>query len=657
MRGNLIKNRLQIGTRFAMHNEVFEVAHVDASTIRYASTQGGRPRSIPLLSFWQLEEDGIIGFLGETMVPEVDAINIGLHQLSESQRAELQRRMLYVKAMLAQDYQPHSAANRRQTIAYVAEKHNDAKPPSPQTLSRWASDFLKSRGNPKSLVPRHDRKGPRYSKLALEVELQIGSKLRTEFLDDRRATGEQLRCNVVGELARQGWLNGSRKAPSASTIYRRIKALDPYVLALKRYGKRFADKRLRAAGQSLEVSRPMEIAMIDGHVLDILVVDSLSHEVLGRPYLVCIIDVYTRCVVGWYISLMPFCATTALAAIKHMCARDPTVEPGGVPEKLLPDNGLDFASNAMRNTCNLLGIHILPAKARCPDDKAHLERFFRTLNEQLIHMIPGTTFSNPSDRGEYESGKKAAVTLAELRTLFDKWLRTVYEVHVHSGTGRAPKLDWRDCQSEWPIAHHSSFEVDVIARVIYRRRISNGRVLVDHLFYKSDALATLEAKGVRDVTVGVDELDLSFVYVSHPGDIKSLIRADAVKARYTHELTKYEHEAAKKKLTERRKRDLVELGEYAYEIARWELWQDLHKLRNARSSKRLAALRQQQLDRIELASELKPPSFGSMERAACVDAESSDFPLTEASPNNLEYDDVKSSSAIFSSSFFDLLDI
>jgi hypothetical protein len=141
-------------------------------------------------------------------------------------------------------------------------------------------------------------------------------------------------------------------------------------------------------------------------------------------------------------------------------------------------------------------------------------------------MILGTTFSNPNDRGEYDSVKKAAGTLSDLRNLFDKWLRTVYEVHIHSGTGRAPKLDWRDNQSQWPIAHHSALEMDALARVTYQRRISGGRVLVDHLYYKSDALATLEAKGMRDVTVAVNELDLGFVYVTHINSPQMLIRAD-----------------------------------------------------------------------------------------------------------------------------------
>jgi putative transposase len=590
----MIKQLLRLGTRFVIRNEVFEIAHVDHSSIRYCSTNGGRPRTIPVLSFWQLEEEGVVGLLGDAV--RADNIGdqlLGLHQLSDDQFNAWNRQMKYVKSMFLCRLEPHSKENRRRTIERVAAETSDPKPPSPPTLSRWATAFTRSGGNAKVLVPRHDRKGPRYTKLPLEMEHVVGLRVREDYVEKAETSGAAVHANITGHLQELGLLNASLKAPSKATIYRRISSIDPYVIDHRRHGKRYADGRHRAAGQSWELSRPMEATMVDGHIIDVLIVDAETGEVLGRPYLVCLFDVYTRCVIGWYISLMPFCATTVLAAIKHACSRAPEMEPGGVPERIIPDNGRDLASMAMRLFCTALFIEIMPAKAYCPDDKAHLERFFRTFNMQVAHLLPGTTFSNPTERGEYDSHKMACCTLGELRDIFDKWLRTVYEVRIHSSTKRAPGLDWRDSQVQWPIAHHSLHELDVIARVTHSRKINNGRVLVDHLYYKSDALAALEVKGLRDVKVGVDELNLSYVFVAHPSDPLIHIRADACKAKYAHQLTQYEHDEVKKRLAEQTKKDLAELGEYAYEIARWELWKTIHAIKNTRSSKRLTALREQ----------------------------------------------------------------
>jgi putative transposase len=55
-----------------------------------------------------------------------------------------------------------------------------------------------------------------------------------------------------------------------------------------------------------------------------------------------------------------------------------------------------------------------------------------------IHTLPGTTFSNPAERGHYNSESKAILTLAE----FGKWLATffveVYHQRVHNALGVSP---------------------------------------------------------------------------------------------------------------------------------------------------------------------------------------------------------------------------
>jgi len=594
----LIQQELRIGTRFAMRNEVFEVAFTDNTVIRYSSVNGGRPKSIPTLSFWQLEAEGVIGFVGEALPAGTSQQVIGLHQLSNAQRDEMLRRKRYVDAVLFCRRQPLAKKNICQAIKYVRDELNDPRPPGISTLARWVHEYRISNYNIRVLVPRHDRKGPQFTRLPLEVELIVGSNL-CSYVDDRSLSGEDLRCHVVAHIKRFGLLSTSRKPPSKSTIYRRIKSLDPYLVALKRYGKHRADREHLAAGVGIETTRPMEVVMIDGHIMDVIVIDPSTGEPLGRPYLVCLFDVNTRCVVGWYISLMPFCATTALAALKHACTRNPAAGPGGIPECILPDLGRDLISHAMRNFCKALGIHLAPAKAYCPDDKAHLERFFRTLNMMLVHKLAGTTFSNPEDRDEYDSNAMAKYTLTQVQELFEKWLTTVYEIHVHSGIGRAPRLEWRDKQIQWPITMLSVEEADVLARVAHSRTISNGRVVVDYLSYKSNALSMLEAKGMRSVTVLVNELDLSHVYITHESDPQLLIRADSTKRKYTQELTQYEHDEVKKQLKVTTLRDLAEIGEYAYEIARWEMWESIHKINTSRAGKRLKALRQKASEKIE----------------------------------------------------------
>jgi putative transposase len=141
-----------------------------------------------------------------------------------------------------------------------------------------------------------------------------------------------------------------------------------------------------------------------------------------------------------------------------------------------------------------------------------------------------------------------------------------------------------------PILSFPKEDIDVIARISHHRKISNGRVIIDRLAYKSDALATLEMRDQCSATVMVDELNLEFVYVSPASDPKLLIRADCVRSSYAQNLTKYEHDQVQKTLAALAQKDREELGAYAYEIARWRLWNDIHKLPGSRSGRQLKLL-------------------------------------------------------------------
>lgn len=631
MTGGLQKQKLGIGTRIAIRNQAFEVVHVDLSTLRYTPCEGGKSRRMPVETFWSLVDEGVVGFCGTA---ETGDHALQLWQLDDDQREEMQRRYRYVTTAMLCRRKPTSKSNLLRAIAAVAERERDTDPPSRPTLARWMRLFAHGGGNPKALVSRHERKGRRDRRFSYEVESVLELSLREDYFDDRRASIEQVRCNMIGRLDAQPWLR-EEAVPSKASMYRRAASMDPYIVSLKRFGPKIANMRFRAAGASIEAERPLQFVMMDGHRMDVLIVDEDGGEILGRAYLVCLLDVASRAVVGWHISLVPFCATTALAAIKDMCCRDPASGPGGVPEVIIPDNGPDLASQALRKLCMWLGVHIEPAKAYSPNDKAHIERFFRTVNMMLVHQLPGTTFSSPTDRGEYPSEKYACLTLDDLKTKFEQWLTTVY--HMHAGANRAPIMAWRDLQTAYPIVHFSASELDVIARVVERRSINKGRVLVNHLYYKSDCLAMLEARGKKDVTVLIDEMDLSFVYVQHESDPKVLYRADAARREYARDLTQYEHDKVLEALRATRQEDLAALGEHAYELARWELWSDIQKLTNTRSAKRLRALKAGK-ERKTWARRQKPEELGGTAFAAVSDtAPRTDKPIFTGGAPALPY--------------------
>ena len=66
-----------------------------------------------------------------------------------------------------------------------------------------------------------------------------------------------------------------------------------------------------------------------------------------------------------------------------------------------------------------------------------------------IHLLPGTTFSNPRERKDYPSEDKAAMTLSE----FEHWLAVEiserYHRDRHRGLGATPLSIWEHAISRW----------------------------------------------------------------------------------------------------------------------------------------------------------------------------------------------------------------
>ncbi len=85
-----------------------------------------------------------------------------------------------------------------------------------------------------------------------------------------------------------------------------------------------------------------------------------------KPWVTLFIDCYSRLIMGWALSLHPDSATV-LAALRRGLVIDPARGPfGGVPRVLVPDNGLEFATSALKKACGAVGTLLDPTDAYAP---------------------------------------------------------------------------------------------------------------------------------------------------------------------------------------------------------------------------------------------------------------------------------------------------
>lgn len=147
------------------------------------------------------------------------------------------------------------------------------------------------------------------------------------------------------------------------------------------------------------------------------------------------IDVYTGCILGMQIGMT---ATPDLAKrtfLMAMSDKTKLAEACGAegkwnqflrPEKVLHDSGNAYLAGATEMLCAQLRIDKVSAPKAKAFIRAAVERVFKTVNRGLLAKIPGKTFSNIGERGEYDSEAEAVMTLDDLIQVLTVWIVDIY---------------------------------------------------------------------------------------------------------------------------------------------------------------------------------------------------------------------------------------
>ncbi|WP_239498114.1 transposase [Ralstonia sp. GX3-BWBA] len=574
----------QVGMRFCYRGSEFEIAHVAYREVRYNAVAGGQSHRLPIARLQEEVRSGAI-----VLTTESKAIQESPYlTLSAADLQERTRQLRYAQGAIAELEKPTSHSALFEWIKLYAEKLSDPHMPGVSSVARWVKalrDFGEAH-----FINKPRRKGNSLLRFSVGVEAGIQQGI-ADFMRAERRSSKNVLAHVHGYLLENN-MTGTN-TPSQRTIRRRINKIDPYLLMRVKDGPIAAERAAKASGRSHQVHMPMYFVQIDSHVLDVLVVDESTREVMGRPTLVLAIDVRTRCIVGWHLSMHPPSTVATLAVVKDMFTRPLRGLPGGICVHLIPDNGTEFKNSAVMRLLLKANVIIEPAAVREPNHKPHVESFFRTLTRSLVQTLPGTTFSNPAERGSYDSSGCACLTLEQVRSYVDEWIEEIYHKQIHSGTGRAPIMMWKEetAPGKCKPLTMTEEEVNVIARTVVRSTPNGGRVRHDGLAWYSHALRTLEHQYKGPVAVLIDELDLDKVYIEHPLEQGLIITAMSTTPEYTRGLTKWGHREAKRMLSQLSQRDRRELGENAPLYSLYMLMQRIQK-DSAFATKQMKRLRE-----------------------------------------------------------------
>ncbi|WP_097250524.1 TnsA-like heteromeric transposase endonuclease subunit [Streptomyces sp. 1222.2] len=444
---------------------------------------------------------------------------------------------------------------------------------SVRTIKRWVRAFLLDREA--GLIERGPhraadlggvgRADPRWVEMALEIMAEHEDQSKPSRAKVIRSIGPRLQ-------ARYG--KGEVELPTRATAYRWLQELDRRLPTFRLSTKRNRDIAARpgTAYGKLRPTRPGEYLLMDTTRLDVFALDPLTLKWV-QAELTIAMDWYTRCITGIRVTPVSTKSIDVAATLFQTYRPRPagkkwpahavwpdhgiprtvfvdrdalaapgddegglggpgTASPALVPETIVVDHGKPYISEHVTSVCQRLGVSVQPARLRTGRDKGPIERFFRTLREGLLELLPGYKGPDLFSRGVNPEGE-AFFFLNELEAIIREWVACVYHHRPHRGlvdprvpglrlspatmfehgiaragyieVPRDPDLGFEFLQTVWKPIHHYGVET--------RKCRYNGPGL-DDCRNRTSQYAGPKAKGRWPIHVDPD--NINFAYFRHP---------------------------------------------------------------------------------------------------------------------------------------------
>lgn len=456
-----------------------------------------------------------------------------LVDINDTEFSEAKERYLIIKPLL--ELKKRTAKD----VQKIAKQHKK----SPATLYRWIKKF-EVYGTITALANSFDNCGAKgKGRLASSVEAIIQSVIDELYLNKQQYSLSYIHLKIQNKCQ-----NAGLKTPTLNTVRNRISQLSPKLIAKNRKGLSVRDTR-GTPGKFPDVHMPLDVIQIDHTPMDIIIVDEESRQEIGRPYITLAIDVYSRMIFGFYISLeAPSYFSVGQALLNAILPKDDLLQYHniqgewpvyGLPRAVHMDNAAEFRSESLKRFAEEYRItHILRPVAR-PEFGGHVESAIKTAMGK-VHQLPGSTFSNINEKGTYNSQKEASLTLKELEQWFLEFIVNIYHKSIHSSIGMTPEekfyqgmLGVEDGAIPFlPTVPADTLKLRMALLPVMERTVQKNGITIDHVTYFSETLRKwIIPVSYKKITKNIhpkkvlcrrDPRDISKIYV-FDDDIKDYI--------------------------------------------------------------------------------------------------------------------------------------
>lgn len=423
---SLSENPLAIGGHFVLDGEAYTTdSYISLRQIKAVRQVDGK--ALPL-DIHRIVESALERSRQDDGVIEAS----GTEQLSEDDLKVANKRHEKLTLLI------EAAQPTRALAGKIAEELGVSIP----TIYRWRLAYLESGQRIASLAPHHPSGGRGKARIDPSGDSIVDEAIKELYLSNIKPTVSKVQKQIEVRCNR-----AKIRAPHKSTVRRRIEALDRREAEIAREGPKAAKKYKAVPGRYPGADYPNAVWQIDHTPADICIVDDVYRRNIGRCWMTVAIDVFSRCVVGFYLSLdKPNATSVGMCLVNGILMKDGWLQAHGVgarwdvwgkPRTVLADNDKTFRCATVTQSAREHGINLEWRPVREPRWGGHIERLLGTLNKE-VQTLPGTTFSNPLVRGDYKPHVEAELTFAEFEKYLAEYICGIYHVDFHEGIRRTP---------------------------------------------------------------------------------------------------------------------------------------------------------------------------------------------------------------------------
>lgn len=466
--------RIGIGTRLMYDGEAADVVELQStkSGVDLTLRVGANGHQMLRVALRELLHGGRARIIGDDDADDPsDTASVILAGLSDVDMEAVRTRAAHVREVLT-GYRSGTAE-----LAECGEPRAEFDPQRPlmtryadkaaelgvtvRTVGQWVSDY-RTHGEA-GLVPRRNK---RLTGLGAKVDQRwtdTAVEVMVEHTDQARPSQTMVITRTNARVvARFG--EGVVELPSRATAFRVLAELENRHPTFRLSTKRNRDIAERPDGVygKLRPTRPGEYLLMDTTRLDVFALDPITLRWV-QAELTIAMDWYTRCVTGVRVTPVSTKSVDAASVLyqayrprpagkgwpdqavwpEHGVPRSVLIDvdaiegpmvgsagPAIVPETIVIDHGKIYVSEHLTSVCQRMGISIQPARLRTGRDKGPVERFFRTIREDLLQVVPGYKGPDVHSRG-LDPESEAFFYLDELEAIIREWVAVVYHRRPH----------------------------------------------------------------------------------------------------------------------------------------------------------------------------------------------------------------------------------